>query len=244
MSKYEKWLSYVYEVVLPGSKKEIKFRPLKTKNMKRFLVVDDNIGSIENAIDDVMQDCIVTPEVKVEDFYLQDRFYLLIELRKKSKGSMYKFNHTCEKCTSQSLQVIDLNNLKVKDPEVYEEELKINENITIVISLLTRDDQKQASQLAQGLNARNESIPLALMDSAMITHAMGIKKIITPEGVDEPTTSEKIEFINEINPEEYEKIRNWYDDKDFGVDMKHTIKCPHCLSEKEVEVPMGDNFFF
>jgi Zn finger protein HypA/HybF involved in hydrogenase expression len=243
MSKYEKWLSYKYEVVLPGSKKEVSFRPIKTKNMKRFLIVDDNIGSIDNAIDDVMNDCILSEDVKVEDMYLHDRFFLFVELRKKSKGSIFKFNHSCEKCNSQSLQVLDLNTLKVKEPDIYEEEIKLNENITIVLSLLTRNDQKQATNLAQGLNARNDSFSLTLLDSAMITHAMGIKKIITPEGIDEPTIQEKIEFINEIKPEEYEKIREWYDNRDFGIEMKHTIKCPHCLTEKEIEVPM-DNFFF
>jgi len=244
MANYEKWLNYVYDVVLPGSKMEIKYRPLKTKNMKRFLIVDDNIGSIENAIDDVIQDCIISEDTKVTDMYLQDRFFLLVELRKKSKGSNYKFTHNCVKCGSPSLQIIDLNTLKVKEPEIYEEEIKLNENISIVISLLTRENQKEATKIAQGLNSRNnESAVLTLLDGAMITHAMGIKKIITPDGPEDLNTTEKIEFINNISPEEYDKIKEWYEEKDFGVEMKHTIVCPHCLAEKEIEVPL-DNFFF
>lgn len=242
MSKYDKWLSYTYDTVLPGSKEEVKFRPLKTKNMKRFLVVDDSIGSLENAIDDVMQDCIITEGIKVENMYLQDRFFLFIELRKKSKGNNYKFTYTCD-CGSQSLQTVDLNILKVKEPSAYEEEVKINDNITLVLGLLTRENQKEASILAQGLNQKSDTIAKTIMDASMITHALGIKKIITPEGVDEPTLNDKIELVNEISPQEYELIRNWYDDKDFGVEMKYNIKCPHCYKEKEAEVPM-DNFFF
>jgi hypothetical protein len=81
------------------------------------------------------------------------------------------------------------------------------------------------------------------MDSAMITHALGIRKIITPDGVDEPSIADKVDFINDISPQEYEKIRKWYDDQDFGVEMKYDLKCPHCLAESHEEVPT-DNFFF
>lgn len=245
MSKYEKWVSYSYETTLPGSKKVVKYRPLKTKNLKRFLTVDDSLGSIENAIDDVLQDCILdsTEETNVEKLFLQDRFFLLMEIRKKSKGSKYKFEYTCSKCQSQSVQEVNLDNMKVKEPSVYEEEVRINENIALVITLLTRGDQKEATRLANNFNAQSEFMAVTIMDSAMITHAMGIKKIITPEGIDEPSISDKVEFVNELSPQEYEKIRGWYDDKDFGVEMKYNIKCPHCLAEQYVEVPM-DNFFF
>jgi hypothetical protein len=241
MGKYDKWITYVHEVVLPGSGEVVKFRPLKVKNMKRFLIIDDNVGSIENAIDDVLQDCIISENINVDDLYLQDRFFLIVELRKRSKGSLYKFNYTCQKCNSQSLQTIDLNVLKVKNPDCKEEEVKLNDNITVLLSLLKRKDQKEAVRLANNMNM--SSYQMALMDSAMLLHASGIKKIITPEGVDEPSLAEKTEFINDISPGEYEIIRDWYENRDFGVDLKHTIKCPHCLDEKEVEVPM-DNFFF
>jgi uncharacterized protein (UPF0179 family) len=242
MSKYEKWVSYVFETTLPGNKKVVKFRPLKTKNLKRFLTVDDSIGSIENAIDDVLQDCILD-DTDVQKLYLQDRFFLLMEVRKKSKGSKYKFEYTCSKCGSQSMQEIDLDIMKVKEPSVYEEEVQINENITVVLNLLTRENQKEATRLANNFNAQNEFVAVTIMDSAMITHSLGIKKVITPDGIDEPSISDKVELVNELSPQNYGKIRDWYDDKDFGVEMKYNIKCPHCLFEQYQEVPM-DNFFF
>jgi hypothetical protein len=247
-SKYDKWLNYVYECILPGSKEMVKFQPFKTRNLKRFLIVDDSLGSMESAIDDVMKDCIIANEdteekLPVEKMYIPDRFFLLMEIRKKSKGNNYKFTYTCDKCNSQSVQIVDLNVLKVKEPSEYEAEIKINDNITVVVGLLTRENQREATRISSGLHTNTEFMALAIMDSAMITHALGIKKIITPEGIEEPSITEKIEFINEISPEEYQKIRDWHESQDFGVEMNYTVTCPHCLAEKKVEVPM-DNFFF
>lgn len=108
--------TFMFDTELPGSGQSISFRPVTTGQLKRLLLYEtseDPIG-IEQALDELMQECVVKPEdFDVKNLYIQDRFYLLVEIRKATRGAIYNFQTECTSCGSQSQQIININDLPV-----------------------------------------------------------------------------------------------------------------------------------
>lgn len=117
MSDFKKYLNnFVFETVLPGSGKTIKFHPITTGQIKKLLLYEasDDPETIEGILDELISECVTTEDFDIGDLYLQDRFYLLVEIRRATKGSYYQFQTICSKCESQSQQNIDLGELPLK----------------------------------------------------------------------------------------------------------------------------------
>ena len=126
MSDFKQYVNfYQFETVLPGSGKMITFKPITTGQIKRLLLYEtsDDPNSIENSLDDVITECVVDEDFSIDDLYLQDRFYLLLDMRKATKGNTYSFSSKCTKCESQSSQSIKLTDLPVKTLNIPKEDV-------------------------------------------------------------------------------------------------------------------------
>ena len=244
---YEKYLStYEAVTILPGSKQEIRFRPLTTNDMKKLLVYENQKDPVvgENILDQIINDVVLTEGFDVNKLYLQDRYFLFIELRKVTKGKVYNFPFTCKdkECKSQSLQTINLDNLKIKNlnEDEIEKELKIlNGNLTLEMGFITRGEQKEAfSHIDKNLSVSQKQVEMVIADIAS-----SIKSITTPEGKEELPIQKRMDFIGKLPRNEYDKLSEWYQENDFGIDLNIEIKCPHCSVESEKIVMPLDNFF-
>ena len=111
--------AYEFETVLPGNGKTVTFKPITTGQIKRLLLYEtsNDSDSIEKSLDNVITECVIDDGFNIDDLYLQDRFYLLLDLRKATKGNTYSFQSKCTKCDSQSAQSINLSTLTVKKLE-------------------------------------------------------------------------------------------------------------------------------
>lgn len=123
MSDFKRYLNiYTMETLLPGTGETVKFRPINTGQIKKLMMYDnmEESAAIEDALDDLITECVTSEGFDITKIYLQDRFFLLLEIRRATKGNKYSFNMVCDECHSQSVQDIDLNVLKVttlKKPE-------------------------------------------------------------------------------------------------------------------------------
>lgn len=233
---------YEFETQLPGSGEVIKFKPLTTGDLKKLLIYENETDEvvIENALDDLIQSSVITENFDIKNCYLQDRFFLLVEIRKKSKGEVHRFNTICQKCGSQILSVIDLNDLKVTHPQKMEEEIVLNENISVNIGHITRIEQMNAFKFLDKKGSKLQKTT----NMSILTHAAGIKSITTPDGKeDDINISDKVFLLENIPTNSYEKIRDWFDDNTFGIDFSYTTECVNCGNKKEMTIPL-DNFFF
>lgn len=107
---------YEWETVLPGSGVKLKYKPITTGQIKRLLLYEDmdDVVAIENAMDNLVTECVVTEGFNIKDLFLQDRFFLTVEIRNVTKGNKYTFPSTCLECGSQTFQTVDLAKLPVK----------------------------------------------------------------------------------------------------------------------------------
>lgn len=249
---FKKYLNcYEFETVLPGSKELVKFKPITTKQMKKLLTYENESRPevIEKALDELIYTSVTSENFNIYDLYTQDRFHLLVELRKKTKGSSYQFEFTCPDCKSQSLQTVDLNNLKVKDmPEVSDRKVKLTEDISITLDYITRGKQAEALRLVSSLSNLSDTQRSA--ETMTYLYALSIRTVITPEGeITDMSLEDKIFLLENISKDGYDKIKEWYESNDFGVEFKYNMKCIHstdgkpCTFSKTLDIPV-DNFFF
>jgi len=231
--------SYEFVETLPGSGQKVKIRPFTTSQLKKLLAYGATDEDSEDALDDLIIGCVVDESFNIDDLYLEDRFYLLVAIRRRTKGNIYKFLYTCSKCNSQTMQTIDLSKLSTKKLKSIETAVKLDDNISVELSILTRGIQKQAQEKVD----KELEYQQRMIDQALWSHAICIKKIVTPEGEYAPSAEDSFNFVNILPEGLYEKIRDWFNNLNFGLDFKYKMKCEGCKDSIENEVPL-DNFLF
>ena len=260
MSDFKKYLNvYEFNATLPGSGKTVTYKPITTGQMKNLLMYeeDDDPMVIEEILDDLISSSVITEDFDVKDLYLQDRFFLLIEIRKQSKGRHFSFKINCPVCNSQFLQNVDLDKLPFtpKESEI-NPFVEVNENITVALDFIKRQDQQLAANIVNQ-NQKEMTHMQKLADMSLIATALTIQVFITPEGEDEEVSIEdKVYFLENLQQKEFEKITGWYGDNNFGIDFVAEMKCPHivppkrkggpgksCEFTEQMTIPL-ENFFF
>lgn len=243
---FKKYLNfYKFSVNLPGSGDKINFKPVSTYSLKKLLSYSgsEDFINIEEGLDELIESCVLDDGFCVDNLYLEDRFFLLLEIRKKSKGKYLEFTLNCPNCGSQTLQKINLDEMKVKklDLDNDKDVVKLDENISLRMSPMTRKVQKEAIKLAfNNTNDKDE----ANAEATIISYANCIKEIITPDGViEDPSEEDKMYLMKEGFDFMYERISEWFRSIDFGLDLKYKVKCLHCNEETESEVPVEDFFY-
>lgn len=255
MSDFKKYLNvYTFDTVLPGTGETIEFKPLTTGQMKQILVYEneDDPMVIEQALDDLIGSSVITENFNVRNTYLQDRFFLLTEIRKKTKGSYYQFDFVCPQCNSQSLQSVNLDKLEVKfPPESIDPVVKLDENISIELDFVTRADQLEAHNHVKNKFGDTLSMIQLAVEVSIVANAIAIKAIVTPEGRDENVSlGDRQLLLEDIPRGQFDIITGWFEDNDFGVDFTFDIDCKHvrgmnrpCGYKKKVDLPT-EQFFF
>jgi hypothetical protein len=123
--------------------------------------------------------------------------------------------------------------------------VKINDNISVRLSLVTRALQQEAFDLfkVNHPNVDNISDIEKTLDITTLLYALSIKSVITPEGEEELPLEEKVFLLDNIQQQEQEKISKWYDNNDFGIDFSFDVICTHCGYKEKKAVPV-ESFFY
>lgn len=235
---------YEFECELPGSKEIVKFKPVTTGQIKKLLTYENETNYVvqEQALDDLISSSVLSEGFNIDDLYIYDRMYLLMEIRKKTKGEVLEFKIDCPECKSQSLNRIDLNQLELTELEDERNRIVDFGQIKVHLRHMKRIHQKE--------DIRPQHFPKGLGDTQkayifqVLFHACSIDKIETPSGIDEDIPmKDRIYFIENIPMNQVEKIRDEINNMAFGWDLEYKIVCPHCGYENKESIPIQQNFF-
>ena len=109
-----------YELVLPSTGKKIKYRPFLVREEKILIMAmeSEDMNQITNAIIQIISDCLLNKDIKVESLATFDMEYLFLNIRAKSVGETVEVNVTALmmvklKLRCQSILMIS----KLKKPE-------------------------------------------------------------------------------------------------------------------------------
>ena len=110
-----------YEMVIPSSKRKIRYRPFLVKEEKILVIAmeSNDIGDIARAVKQVLGQCILTKGTKVDKLSTFDIEYLFLNVRGKSVGETVDIKVTCPDDGVTTVPVtVDLDAIQVTfDPE-------------------------------------------------------------------------------------------------------------------------------
>lgn len=84
----------VYSLTLPSTKVKVEYKPFTVKEEKILLMAkeDTSADGFVSAVKQVINNCIVTPNVDVDKFAIFDIEYFFLKLRSRSVGNIVKVN--------------------------------------------------------------------------------------------------------------------------------------------------------
>lgn len=234
--------SYEFPCKLPGTGQELLIKPITTGQMKKILVYEDENDPyvIEEALDKLVSDCVLTEDFNIDDLYLQDRFFLLLEIRKITKGSSYSFSFKCPECNVDNLKSFSLDDLVSKEKDVSDYIIKINDGLKLEIDFPTRKNQKDAIIDSNERGFKDKEREIEVITS---TFAGCIKKAHIKNGIiDEISFSDRIYLLDNITSDKFDEFKSWFEENEFGVDFEILVSCAHCDFEDKQKIPLSDFF--
>jgi len=123
-----------YELVIPSTKKKVKYRPFLVKEEKVLIMAmeSEDTTMIANAVKDVISSCITTRGVKVDELATFDIEYLFLNIRGKSVGEQVEVLVTCpDDGTTKVPTMIDLDEIQIQEDENHSKDIKLDDSLTL-----------------------------------------------------------------------------------------------------------------
>ena len=228
-----------YELVIPSSKKKIKFRPFLVKEEKILILAMESQDSkqIANAVKNVISSCILSRGIKVEKLSTFDIEYLFLNIRGKSVGEELDVNIICPDDEETQVPVtIDLDEIKVKKSDDHTNQVQVDDSITMVMKYPSLDQFIKSNFDFKDQNAMDQSFELI---------ASCIESICTEEEVwaaADCTKKEVTEFLESMNSSQFKGIEAFFETM---PKLSHTISVtnPNTKVKSEVVLEGLSSFF-
>ena len=229
-----------YELVLPLTKKKIKFRPFLVKEQKNLLMAmeSDDSETVHNSIKDILNNCTLTEDVVIDKLPILDVEYYFINLRAKSVGELVEAKYRCnndvgEKICGNVMEVnLNLTDINLSG-EVSEEDIQLTDKIFVKMKYpefyVVKDSINLNSVDMVTFNMIAESIEY-LYDGEQYYYAH------------EAQPGEFLHFIENLNQAQFEKLEEFFNDlPKLKKDVE--IKCNKCGFDHSIEVEGLESFF-
>ena len=124
-----------YELEVPSSKKKFKYRPFLAIEQKILILAleSNDTKEIIAAIEQIFKNCIKT-RFKMSDLSIFDVEYIFLQLRGRSVQETIEIEVPCDDDPDTKVPVsFPVDDVKVHFPEGHEQNVKISEDITVVM---------------------------------------------------------------------------------------------------------------
>ena len=227
-----------YELVIPSSKKKIKYRPFLVKEEKILILAmesQDNV-QVANAIKDVLSACILTRGIKIEKLATFDIEYLFLNIRGKSVGEELEVMVTCpDDGETQVPATIRVDNIEVEFPEGHTTDIKLDDQYTVRMKYPSMEEFVKSNFTGEDVDV-NETFNLI---------SSCIDQIYSEEeswASADCTEKELSEFIEQFNSKQFKEVEKFFETM---PKLSHTVKVtnPNTKVESEIVLEGLQNFF-
>ena len=228
-----------YELVVPSTKKKIKYRPFLVKEEKVLIIAMESQDNkqIANAIKDVLSACILSRGVKVNDLSTFDIEYLFLNIRGKSVGEEVEVMITCpDDGETQVPAVINLDDIKVQVNDEHNPDINLDGEYTLRMKYPSMEEFIKTNFSSDGEVDVDDTFKLI---------ASCVEQVYSEDeswaGAD-CTKKELSEFVESLNSKQFKSIEKFFDTM---PKLKHTIKVKNPKTKKSSDVTLtGLNDFF
>ena len=124
-----------YELVVPSTKKKLKYRPFLVKEQKVLILAleENDTKQILEAIKIIFKNCIIT-RFKMDDLSIFDVEYIFLQLRGRSIQETIDVEVPCDDDPETKVPVsFPVDAVKVNFPKGHKSEIKLNDDIMVVM---------------------------------------------------------------------------------------------------------------
>ena len=224
-----------YELVVPSTKKKIKFRPFLVKEEKILLMAleTDDEKNIRESIYELLKSCITT-RIKLENLATFDLEYIFLNIRAVSVGEIVQMNVTCQDDEkTQVMYNLNLTEAEVIFPEGHTNKIMLTDTLGVMMKYPSFDGFVE-SQFTEDKE----------FDVIKVV-AESIDQIFQGEEVfDESTTSKKefVQFVESLTSPQLEKIQEFFETSP-RLEHKFKVTNPNTGVESEYTLRGLQNFF-
>ena len=196
-----------YELSLPSNGKKIKYRPFLVREEKILIMAleTENQKQITDAVVEILDACIMTRGIKVQNLATFDIEYIFLNVRSKSVGETINVNIICPDDEKTSVEVpIDLESIKVKKDKSHTNIVKIDDNLSLKLKYPSMD---------QFIESNFESSDDTIKNTMKVITS-SIDMIFSEEeswNASESTEKELEDFIEQLNSKQFQTIEKFFD---------------------------------
>jgi len=229
-----------YEMTLPSTGKKIKYRPFLVREEKILILAmeSENMTDITNSIIQILSDCILTENVKIESLATFDIEYLFLNVRARSVGETVDVNITCPDDGETQVEMsIDIDSIKVQKTRGHKNIIKLDDELSMKLKYPSLDQFVENNfETEEGASEINQSL-------SMITSC--VEMIYNQEEsweASDYSKKELDEFIEQLNTKQFKQIEKFFATM---PKLSHTIavKNPETGVESEVVLEGLASFF-
>ncbi len=225
-----------YELVVPSTGEEIRYRPFLVKEEKILLMAMESGDNKEiiRAIQDIVKECTYD-KLKLSTMPMFDIEYLFLNIRAKSVGEITTLRLKCPDDEKTTVKVdVNLTEIEVQTDKNHTNKIELTDEMGIMMKYPTIDS------FAGDMSEINASNMLEVISGCIDSiYDKGGEEVFEAK---DQTTKELIEFIEQLNSKQFKNIQGFFDTM---PKLKHTIKIKNPKTKKESEVVLqGLNDFF
>jgi hypothetical protein len=231
----------IYELMLPLSKKRIKYRPFTVKEQRNLLMAmeSDETEVIQQNVADILNNCCLTENTDIDKLPIIDAEYFFINLRAKSVGEIVDARYRCNNmvedkmCNNIMETNIDLTKIKVEMGENVSNQIQLNDKFIIKLKYpefaFVRNALQYEDVNTLTFNIIAQSVEY-IYDSEQYYYANEVEQ------------SEMVEFIENLNQEQFNKIEEFFNNLP-KMRQKIEMTCKKCQFHHTINVEGLENFF-
>lgn len=230
----------VYELTLPLSGKNIKFRPFLVKEYKNLMMAKeaDDYDTIMRNVKQVLINCTLD-DINIDDIPIVDIEYYFLNLRARSSGEIIELRYICNneiddiECGNVMDTSINLLDIGVTNFNKDDSLIKISDSILIKLSYPKFSTLKSIETTDD------------LTDLAIKMIADSVEYIFDGEQyyyANETPKEELISFIESLNQTQFNNLEKFFEIIP-KIEKKIEIKCKKCGFEHKIDVEGLDDFF-
>ena len=229
-----------YEMTLPSTGKKIKYRPFLVREEKILILAmeSENMKDITNSIIQILSDCILTENVKIESLATFDIEYLFLNVRARSVGETVDVSITCPDDGETQVEMsIDIDSIKIQKTRGHKNIIKLDDELSMKLRYPSLD------QFVENNFETGEVVSEVGQSLAMISSC--IEMIYNQEEsweASEYSRKELDEFLEQMNTKQFKQIEKFFTTM---PKLSHTIavKNPETGVESEVVLEGLASFF-
>ena len=218
-----------YQLTLPSTGKDIKYRPFLVKEEKLLLIAMEgqNEQEILTAVQNVISECVLE-DIDANTLPMFDIEYIFLWLRAKSKGEIIDLKYTCPTCKGPIPVGFNIEDIKMHYDEKHSTKIELTNDLGVVFKYPNVALQKKISELPDDLTQ---------IDMIFKTVFLCVDYIYDGETTyssKDHTEKEMMDFLESLTDEQFQKLSVFYETM---PKLKHELKL-ECKNKLKLRIKL------